>query len=166
MKNYEDSFYAKNKYSPNIVYICDNGTYIEITVEIYLKENPTHTVEDFQRFKELSDNIYRIQDRKENAQTKKNMPIHKYEEAIECAIPSTEELYLMEEDKRKIWDVLLSLVKSKEITKKQLMRFLSFALDEKKVTDIAKEENVHWTAVSKSIKKVRCRFRKRYHEIK
>ena len=132
MKNYRDSFYAKNKYSPNIVYISDDGTDIEITVEIYLKENPTHTVEDFQKFKRLSDEIYLTQVREENAQTKKNMPIHKFEEAIDCALPSPEELHLMEEDRRKICGILLSLVESGEITRKQLERFLLYALDKKK----------------------------------
>lgn len=164
MKNYRDSFYAKNKYSPNIVYISDDGTDIEITVEIYLKENPTHSVEDFQRLKELSDEIYHQQVNDENLQTRKNMPIHKFEEAIECAMPSPEELYLLEEEKRKIWDLLSNLLDTGKITYKQLRRFLLFALEDKKMSDIAREENVKAQSVSESIRRLRRCFIKHYKE--
>lgn len=164
MKNYTDSFYAKNKYSPNIVYISDDGTSIEITVEIYLKENPTHTVEDFQRLKELSDEIYHQQVNDENLQTRKNFSMHLFEESIECALPSPEDIHILEEDKKAIWELLSYLLDTGKITYKQLRRFLLYALEDKKMSDIAREENVKAQSVSESIRRLRRCFIKHYKD--
>ena len=57
MKNYKDSDYAANKYSPNIVYRFGNET-VEITLKKFLADNPNMTEDDFLRFKALSDAFY------------------------------------------------------------------------------------------------------------
>lgn len=57
MRNFQESDYAINKLSPNIVYRFADGK-VEITLEDYLKSNPQKNEQDFAELKALSDEIY------------------------------------------------------------------------------------------------------------
>jgi len=91
MKHYTNSNYALNKYSEGIVYRFADSI-VEVTLADYLAENPDKTECDFQALKELSDEIYRQQDRAENAQTKKNDSLEGLDETQNGQEPSPEEL--------------------------------------------------------------------------
>lgn len=71
MQNYKNSDYALNKFSEGIVYRFADGI-VEVKLADYLAENPGKTEADFLKLKKLSDDIYLIQVRDENAQTKHN----------------------------------------------------------------------------------------------
>ncbi len=57
MSDYRKSLYVLNKFSESIVYQY-NDEVREITLEEYLKENSTHTKDDFIKFKTISDELY------------------------------------------------------------------------------------------------------------
>ena len=69
MKKYYESDYALNKYSPNIVYKFADGIH-EVTLEQYLKNNPTKTEEHFNELKAISDEDYHESDLKDTSYRK------------------------------------------------------------------------------------------------
>ena len=71
MKNYKDSDYAVNKNVSGIVYRFADQT-VEVTLEDYLRDNPTKTAADFAALKALSDSDYYETDRSSYRQTWKN----------------------------------------------------------------------------------------------
>lgn len=72
MRNYAENDYALNVNSENIVYNFADGIG-ELTLEDFLAENPAMTEADFLYWKSLSNEDYFERDRKENAQSKKNL---------------------------------------------------------------------------------------------
>jgi hypothetical protein len=91
MKNYQDSDYALNKLNRNaIIYKFTDGI-VEITLEVYLRDNPGKNESDFYELKALSDLMYYEQDREEYRQTYKNISLYGLDETDACAVPSPEE---------------------------------------------------------------------------
>lgn len=58
MSNYKKSNYAINKVRKGIVYRNADGSILEVTFEKIAKENPQFTMEDFEKLKMLSDELY------------------------------------------------------------------------------------------------------------
>lgn len=152
MKNYRDSDYAANKKAKGIVYRFANQT-IEITLEDYLRENPDKNEADFTELKSLSDEIYLKQVRAENAQTKKNVSIHRLEATTLCCVASPENTLIAAEEqaenqrqRRKIAAKALST-----LTEVQRRRYLMYVADEFTIRQIADLEGSHFTSVSESI---------------
>ena len=71
MKNYKNSSYAANKYSKDIVYNSEVSGSTSITLDDFLKSDPTLTKADFEFWKNWSDEDYRVESKETNNQTKK-----------------------------------------------------------------------------------------------
>ena len=155
-KNYTKEHYAINKYRKGIVYRGVDGNY-EITVEGFLQENPNMTEADFDYWKSLSDELYKEEDRKSNEITRMNVSISDIEETQLVSVESAETEFVRstsEEDifKMEIMSAQLILrIAREELSDIQLRRFLSHYIDGKKEEDIAKEEGVCQSTVSRSI---------------
>lgn len=150
MKNYRDSDYAVNKFSEGIVYRFDGET-VEVTLADYLRENTDKTEEDFKALKELSDQMYREQDRADNAQTKKNVSIHKLEETSSCATEALDDEYVISEDKRRAMEAAVKLFHEGKMTEKQKRRFILHFMNGMPLRKIADIEGVHFTSVAECI---------------
>ena len=155
-KNYTKEHYAINKYRKGIVYKGAEGNY-EITMEGFLQENPNMTEADFDYWKSLSDELYKEEDRKSNEITRMNVSIGDIEETQLVSVESAETEFvrsISEEDifKMEIMSAQLILrIAREELSDIQLRRFLSHYIDGKKEEDIAKEEGVCQSTVSRSI---------------
>ena len=151
MKNYNKSDYAINKYSNGIVYCFADET-IEVTLELYLLENPDKTESDFLELKMLSDTIYREQDRSETNQTRphKRVPINL------CGINDDSDIdpltaYIEKIDRENAAHAIRQLLDSGELTQIQEMRFRAHFFNGKSARQIAREEGVSNKNVSKSL---------------
>lgn len=151
MKNYKTTDYAINKYSEAIVYRFDDKI-IEVTLEQYLVENPTKTEEDYKRLKAISDDIYLVQDRADNAQTKKNVSIHSFEEIESFGACSMEEDYIDKQEKLRVRRAVYQLLKNDVLTIIQKRRFELFFLKGLSTRRIAEIEHARQNAVWESIK--------------
>ncbi len=80
MSDYRKSFYVLNKFSESIVYEFNNEVR-EITLEDYLKNNPTHTKYDFIKFKAISDDLYYSEDLADTRYRRKKLSIHTINES-------------------------------------------------------------------------------------
>lgn len=149
MKNYKSSDYAANKYSPNIVYRFGNET-VEITLEKFLVENPDMTEDDFLRFKALSDAIYLEQVKAENAQTKKNIPIHLLEETEVCAVEPIEK-YIEEQEEKAVLQAVQRFLDSDILTETQKRRFVLYFITGLTVRQIAEIEHVYINAIEECL---------------
>ena len=148
MKNYKDSDYAANKHASGIVYRFADET-VEITLEDYLRENPSKTAADFTELKALSDSDYLERDRSEYRQTWKNTAIDGMEEILESPEPTPEdEVIAMSEQK-------LELAQKKEmamqalgkLTDVQRRRYLMYHVDGLTSRQIAERESVKHQSV-------------------
>lgn len=152
MKNYQSSDYAVNKFANGIVYRFADTT-VEVTLADYLRQNPDKNEADFTELKALSDEIYLKQVRAENAQTKKNVSIHRLEATTLCCVASPENTLIAAEEqaenqrqRRKIAAKALST-----LTEVQRRRYLMYVADEFTIRQIADLEGSHFTSVSESI---------------
>ncbi|MBP3918940.1 MAG: RNA polymerase subunit sigma-24 [Clostridia bacterium] len=160
MKNYNKSDYAINKYSNGIVYCFADET-IEVTLELYLLENPDKTESDFLELKMLSDTIYREQDRSETNQTRphKRVPINL------CGINDDSDIdpltaYIEKIDRENAAHAIRQLLDSGELTRIQEMRFRAHFFNGKSARQIAREEGVDHKAVLDSISQAIEKFSK------
>ena len=161
MKNYQDSDYAANKYANGIVYRFANET-VEVTLKDYLKESPGKTEADFIELKNLSDDIYLHQDRKDNAQRKKNVSIHDIEETELCAVPSPEDTVieqadqiLKEEQRRELAKKILS-----KLTDVQQRRYIQNVVRGLSTWEIAEAEGTNQKSVYESIQAANKKIKK------
>ena len=164
MKNYMDSDYAANKNAKSIVYRFANMT-VEITLEVYLRENPGKTEDDFAELKALSDSIYLEQDKDDYRQTRKNVSLNGMGETAACAVPSpeTEMIAQVEQSEHTAKEKRrreLGLKAFETLTEVQRRRFLLYHVDGLTEEQIAKRENATHQAVSKSLYWVERKIRK------
>lgn len=93
MRNYKNSSYAANKYSKNIVYNSEVSGITAITLEDFLKSDPTLTEADFKFWKQWSDNDYEAESKDTNRITKNNLSVTNLDEALSSCNLSLEESY-------------------------------------------------------------------------
>ena len=155
-KNYMQEHYAINKHSKGIIYRGTDGDN-EISLEQFLSENPTLTESDFNYWKSLSDELHKEEDRKNNEITRKNVSINEIEETQLVAVESAETEFIQsisEKDavKKEIMSAQFILrIAQEELSDIQFRRFLSRYVDGKKEEDIAKDEGVCQSTISRSI---------------
>lgn len=92
MKNYKNSSYAANKYSKDIVYNSEVSETTSITLEGFLKSDPTLTEADFERWKNWSDQDYLKESQRENKQSWKAISISNLEYILDSTQLSLEEM--------------------------------------------------------------------------
>lgn len=68
MNNYKKSNYAINKIRKGIVYRNADGSILEVTYEKIAAENPNFTAADFEKLKQLSDQLYHEEEKSDNLQ--------------------------------------------------------------------------------------------------
>ena len=164
MQNYISSDYALNKYSEGIVYRFADGIVV-VTMADYLAENPDKTEYDFRALKKLSDDDYFERDRKENAQTKKNVPFGELEETMLCCAPSPLDILIGEIDAQeqtarhgqRLGTAKRALGK---LTDAQRRRYLLHVVDGLSVREIAEIEGAHFTSVSESLQAAKKKIKK------
>lgn len=164
MKNYTNSDYALNKYSSGIVYRFADHI-VEITLADYLAENPGRTAADFQRLKELSDEIYLEQVRDENAQTKKDLSLSGLESWVPSADLPLDEEYIEWQDRKIARQAVRELLERGGLTEVQKRRFVLHIFKGQSSRRIARHEKCSHVAVAKSIKLAKDKLRNIFDEL-
>ncbi|MEG0944750.1 MAG: sigma factor-like helix-turn-helix DNA-binding protein, partial [Clostridia bacterium] len=159
MKNYQDSDYALNKFSPNIVYRFADGT-AEITPEDYLASNPGKTLEDFAELKALSDEIYYTQDRDDTRYGKRKRSMEGYEETEQMATPSLDVELIEKGDKKQAMTAAKQLLDSGDLTEVQRRRFILHFFQGLSTRQIGRMEGISHKNVLKSIQLAKEKLKK------
>ena len=149
MRKYQDSDYAVNKFSPNIVYRFADGT-VEVTLQDYLRDNPGKTEQDFEKLKTLSDEIYYTQDRNDTRYGKRKRTLESIENAEQYAAASLDAELIHKQDIRQALIAAKQLLDSSELTEVQRRRFILYFFQGLSTRQIAELEAVHQNAVWKS----------------
>lgn len=160
-RNYRQSDYAKNKYSSNIVYAGSDET-IEITLEQFLKENPGMTEEDFNFWKNWSDEDYYITDRKDTNEAKHTVSIHSIEATELVSIPSAEEIVIekLSRESEKVYTMKDAEVVLSKLTDIQRRRFLMYEVYGMTFREIAHIEGVDHMAIIRSVEYAKRKIKK------
>lgn len=165
MYNYRNSDYALNKHSKGIVYKFSDGI-IETTLTDYLRENPEKTAEDFNKLKELSDEIYYQQDRHQNRTSRLDVSIYCLEQADYISIVHlAADAQWKNERSRTQEQALIAakrLLDSGKLTATQKHRFYLYFFEGLSTRQIALQDKVHqravWDSLRWTIKKLKKYF--------
>ena len=149
MRKYQDSDYAVNKFSPNIVYRFAEGT-VEVTLQDYLHGNPGKTEQDFAELKALSDEIYHEQDLEDTRYGKRARTLKSVENSEQYATVSLDTELVHKQDSRQALKAAKQLLDSDELTEVQRRRFILYFFQGLSTRQIATLEAVHQNAVWKS----------------
>ena len=152
MKEYKKSNYAINKVRKGIVYRNADGSILEVTFEKIAKDNPSFTAEDFEKLKQLSDELYHEEEKSDNLQA------HYVKESLDKLnpdkLPSNENLeedFFLKEDGntylKKFQEAIDTL-----LTPVQKRRLYLSCFRKMTVREIAKIEGAHYTVVAESIR--------------
>ena len=160
-RNYRQSDYAKNKYSSNIVYAGSDET-IEITLEQFLEENPGMTEEDFNFWKNWSDEDYYITDRKDTNEAKHNVSIPSIEANELVSIPSAEEIAIekLSRESERVYTMKDAEIVLSKFSDAQRRRFLLHEVHGLTTREIAVIEGVSQKAVFDSIEWAKKKLKK------
>ena len=163
MRNYQESDYAINKFSPNIVYRFADGT-VEVTLEDYLQNNPAKTEQDFAEIKALSDEIYYTQDRDDTRYGKRKRTVDEALETERFSTPPPDVELIEKSDKKNAMIAAERLLDSGDLTEVQQRRFILHFFNGLSTRQIGQQEKVSNIAVHKSIqlakKKLKTFFEK------
>ena len=169
MKNYKNSSYAANKYSKNIVYNSEVSGNTAITLEDFLKSDPTLTEADFEFWKNWSDQNYLEESRGDNKQSWKAVSLFNLEYILDSTQLSLEE---MVEDKtmeglvlQTLKQTVAVLLSDSVLTETMKVRFEMFYIQGMKVVEIAKAQGVDEKAVRKSLKLIKEKLINVFNEL-
>ncbi len=151
MNNYKKSLYVLNKYSENIIYRAGNEI-VEVTLEDYLKENPTHTKEDFIKIKNFSDEMFRTEALGDTRYRRRKTSIDNFSNDNLSSKETPLDIIIQLETKIKIDKSVEKLLNENSLTEIQKRRFIMHIYENKSLRDIAKLEGVTHIAIHKSIK--------------
>lgn len=159
MRKYQDSDYAVNKFSPNIVYRFADGT-VEITLQDYLRDNPGKTEQDFAELKALSDEIYYIQDRDDTRYGKRKNTLGSIEESVRFATAALDVKLIQDNDERNAITAAMLLLDSGDLTEVQRRRFILHFFQGLSYRQIARLEGVFFTSVAESLEAAMGKLKK------
>lgn len=151
MSDYKKSLYALNKHSKSIVYRFGDEIR-EITIDDYLKQNPTHTEQDFLRYKEISDELFYDEDLADTSYRKSKLNIDGINEGDLPQGNTPLDSLVKAEDEKRINNATYTLLDGKNLTEVQKRRFILHFYQNKSLREIAKLEGVQHTPVYRSIK--------------
>ena len=163
MRKYQDSDYAVNKFSPNIVYHFADGI-VEVTLQDYLRDNPGKTEQDFAELKALSDEIYYIQDRDDTRYGKRKNTLGGIEESERFAACSPDLELIENNDEQNAIAAATQLLDSGDLTEIQRRRFILHFFQGLSYRQIADQENVHFTSVQESIEAANAKLKKYFEK--
>lgn len=164
MRNYHDSDYAANKYSPNIVYRFADST-VEVTLEDYMKSNPDKTQQDFAELKALSDKIYHNQVVDENRTSRLDVTLTGLEETTQFFTVSLDTELINKFDTQNVVKAAKILLSSGVLTVVQARRFILHFYQGLSYRQIANYEGVHFTSVQESIEASKGKLKKIFEKI-
>ena len=164
MRKYQDSDYAVNKFSPNIVYRFADGV-VKVTLQDYLRDNPGKTEQDFAELKALSDEIYYIQDRDDTRYGKRKNTLGRIEESERFATGSPDMELIQNTDEQNARAAAMQLLDSGDLTEIQRRRFILHFFQGLSYRQIAHQENVHFTSVQESIEAANAKLKKYFEKI-
>lgn len=164
MRKYQDSDYAVNKFSPNIVYRFADGV-AEVTLQDYLRDNPGKTEQDFAELKALSDEIYYIQDRDDTRYGKRKNTLGSIEESERFSTEALEMELIQNNDEQNALAAAMQLLDSGELTEIQRRRFMQHFFQGLSYRQIAEHENVHFTSVQESIVAANAKLKKYFEKL-
>lgn len=151
MDDYRKSLYVLNKYSENIVY--RNGSKIvEVTLEDYLLENPTHTKKGFIELKRISDEMFRAEALGDTRHRRKKTTLDSISNSNIASEETQLDIMIKLETERKIDKSVEKLLSDRKLTEIQKRRFIMHFYENKSLREIAKLEGVHHNPVHRSIK--------------
>lgn len=159
MRNYQDSDYAVNKYSPNIVYRFADRT-VEVTQEDYLRDNPDKTAEDFAELKALSDEMYHEQDLEDTRYGKRAKTLESVENTERYAVVSPDVELIHKADEGQALQAAKRLLESGTLTEVQKRRFILHYIKGYSTRQIAKMENVNHTSVMRALAYAQIKLKK------
>ena len=169
MKNYKNSSYAANKYSKNIVYNSEVSGNTAITLEEFLKSDPTLTEADFEFWKNWSDQNYLEESRGDNKQSWKAVSLFNLEYILDSTQLSLEE---MVEDKtmeglvlQTLKQTVAVLLSDSVLTETMKVRFEMFYIQGMRVIEIAEAQGVDEKAVRKSLERIKAKLIKVFYEL-
>ena len=169
MKNYKNSSYAANKYSKDIVYNSEVSGSTAITLEGFLKSDPTLTEADFEFWKNWSDQDYLEESRGDNKQSWKAVSLSNLEYILDSTQLSLEE---MVEDKtmeglvlQTLKQTVAVLLSDSVLTETMKVRFEMFYIQGMRVIEIAEAQGVDEKAVRKSLERIKAKLIKVFYEL-
>ena len=169
MKNYKNSSYAANKYSKDIVYNSEVSGSTSITLEAFLKSDPTLTEADFEFWKNWSDQDYLEESRGDNKQSWKAVSLSNLEYILDSTQLSLEEMV----EEKTMEDLVLQTLKQavavllsdSVLTETMRVRFDLFYIQGMKVVEIAEAQGVDEKAVRKSLKLIKEKLINVFNEL-
>ena len=169
MKNYKNSSYAANKYSKDIVYNSEVSGRTSITLEGFLKSDPTLTEADFEFWKNWSDQDYLEESRSDNKQSWKAVSLSNLEYILDSTQLPLEE---MVEDKtmeglvlQTLKQTVAVLLSDSVLTETMKVRFEMFYIQGMRVIEIAEAQGVDEKAVRKSLERIKVKLIKVFYEL-
>ena len=169
MKNYKNSSYAANKYSKDIVYNSEVSGSTAITLENFLRSDPTLTEADFEFWKNWSDQDYLEESRGDNKQSWKAVSLSNLEYILDSTQLSLEE---MVEDKtmeglvlQTLKQTVAVLLSDSVLTETMKVRFEMFYIQGMRVIEIAEAQGVDEKAVRKSLERIKAKLIKVFYEL-
>lgn len=169
MKNYKNSSYAANKYSKDIVYNSEVSGSTAITLEGFLKSDPTLTEAEFEFWKNWSDQNYLEESRGDNKQSWKAVSLSNLEYILDSTQLSLEE---MVEDKtmeglvlQTLKQTVAVLLSDSVLTETMKVRFEMFYIQGMRVIEIAEAQGVDEKAVRKSLERIKAKLIKVFYEL-
>ncbi len=136
MGKYNESIYALNKFSENIVYKFADGIH-EVTLEDYLKTNPDKTEDDFMALKAMSDEMFYEEDKANSRHGKKKLSIEYMKETDMVQTGAIDEELIHKQDGQVALRFAYEFLEGKELTEIQRRRFILYYFKNVSAREIA-----------------------------
>lgn len=150
MRKYQDSDYAVNKFSPNIVYRFADGI-VEVTLQDYLRDNPDKTEQDFAELKALSDEIFHEQDLEDTRYGKRAQTLEVVENSDRYAAVSLDMELIHKNDLGQALKAAIHLLESGKLSEIQERRFILHFFKGLSTRQIARLESVSQQSICDSL---------------
>ena len=168
MKDFNKSDYSINKNSKNIVYISHATGANEITLDKFLASDSNLTKEDYDYWKNWSDEKYQEEELKTRRATRNNTSIEAMTEIMSFVSNNLEDDYenirFESAAKEALSVALKKLYSDKKFSEKMKARFEQYYFKNLSTCEIAKREGVNSKTVSESINSVVKKLSKYFYE--
>lgn len=152
---YNQSDFARNKKSENIVYKFIDGVIKEISLEEFLKDDPECTLERFEEIKAVSDGNYHESDLSDTKHRRHNLSLDSFDYEPNRTIITLEDQHILNEAKINAVRAANELFEDKKLTDKQKNRFAMHYILGISMRTIAKKEGINVSSVSRSLELAR-----------
>ena len=158
MGKYNESIYALNKFSENIVYKFADGIH-EVTLEDYLKANPDKNEDDFKSLKAMSDEMFYDEDRADSRHGKKKLSLEYMKETDMVQTVTIDEELIHKQNGQVALQSAYELLEGKELTEIQRRRFILHYFKNVPAREIARREGVCHSSVLRALELARRKLK-------